>query len=413
MCLQKYAIYLIVFFLLSGCSATKSTQKTSEVFSTQSYITNKTFKSVIPITIWNNKIFLNAKVNGKQYRFLLDTGSPTLLTKKVAKDLGLKSGVESTAKDGNGNPVTMEFSVLAQLKIGDVEFRNIPVFIFDPSHMELGDSIFDGGIIGSEIMPLCNWQINFEKKHLILSNDIKQLEFIDSAQAAKLKLYSYPYTPIVEYSIDNSFKDQAIFDTGNSELFTLFDRAFEELKKRKLIDSAIGKAIGTLGVSAGGIGKDTSFHLVALKQLSFGELHFQNIEVWTHSIVASLIGAKIFDSQVVTLDYANKVVYFHEYKDPITKPKTFGFKPYLKDQSVYVGFLKESSPAEKAGMQLHDQILKIDGFDCRELKSLEPIELLEVMKSLSSIQQRQEIEITFKRNGLKKKVLLKKVKSIK
>lgn len=36
--------------------------------------------------------------------------------------------------------------------------------------MELGDSIFDGGI-----MPLSNWQINFEKKYLILTHDIKLL----------------------------------------------------------------------------------------------------------------------------------------------------------------------------------------------------------------------------------------------
>ncbi len=331
--------------------------------------------------------------------------------KKVANDLGLAIKDKSTVKDGNGSAVDMTLSVLDQLKIGDVEFRNIPVFIFDPSHIELGDSIFDGGIIGSEIMPLSNWQINFEKKQLILTNDIKQLKFIDKAQTAKLKIYSYPYTPIVEYRINNSFEDQAIFDTGDSELFHLHERAFETLKNRKLIGSVAGKAMGSLGVSAGGRGKDTSFNLVSLKQLSFGELHFKNIEVWTHSIVASLIGAKIFESQVVTFDYENNIVYFYQYQDPIINPRTFGFKPYLKNQAVYIGFLEESSAAEKAGMQLHDQIIKIDDFDLSELESLEPLELLETMKSLSSIQQRQKIEITFNRNGFKKKVLLKKLRN--
>jgi len=164
MYVQKYAIYFTIFFILSGCAITNSKQQLSEVFNTKPYIKNKEFKSVIPIDIWSNKVFLNAKVNGKQFRFILDTGSPTLLAKKVAKDLDLEIKGENTGKDANGNLVKMELSIIEQLKIGDVKFRNIPVFIFDPSNLKLGDSIFDGGIIGSEIMPLSNWQINFEKK---------------------------------------------------------------------------------------------------------------------------------------------------------------------------------------------------------------------------------------------------------
>ena len=62
------------------------------------------------IEIWNNKIFLTAKVNGKPFRFILDTGSPTILTTKVANELGLEILSENTSQDANGNLVKTNLS---------------------------------------------------------------------------------------------------------------------------------------------------------------------------------------------------------------------------------------------------------------------------------------------------------------
>ena len=91
-------------------------------------------------------------MNGKAYRFILDTGSPTILTKAVADELGLVIEAENTGKDAHGNPVRMGLAILEQLRIGEVTFRNIPVFIYDATQQAMARCVLDGGVIGSDIV---------------------------------------------------------------------------------------------------------------------------------------------------------------------------------------------------------------------------------------------------------------------
>ncbi len=398
-------ILCLVLSLLTGSSKSIASTQLPEVLKTQPYIENKDFSSVIPIDTSGNKIFLNAEVNGKPYRFIFDTGSPTILSRKVVDELGLVIRGENTGKDANGNLVKMDLSVLDRLKIGDVVFRDIPVFVFDYSHLAVGNCIIDGGVIGSEILPLTIWQINFARKELVITNDTRKLEHIDNAQSSKLKVTDYPFTPVLEHAINGQFTDHAIFDTGCTELLHLNHLAFEDLKKRQIVDSVTAKAFGTFGESAGGRGKDATFHLVPLQQLAVGEVRFANIEVWTRNEVPSLIGARIFESHIVTLDYANKIVYFQKYQEPKTETASFGFRPYLKNQSLYVGFLRDPSPATEVGIRLHDQILTIND---RDLRHLEASEQYEVLKWFSTVEGMRKIEVTLESNGVTKKVVLRK-----
>ena len=67
----KYIAYLIFAFVGIGCNSDQSPEKHNN----ELYRVNQEFHSVIPIDIRGNKIFLNAKVNGNVYRFILDSGS--------------------------------------------------------------------------------------------------------------------------------------------------------------------------------------------------------------------------------------------------------------------------------------------------------------------------------------------------
>ncbi|MFK8011234.1 MAG: aspartyl protease family protein [Marinicellaceae bacterium] len=393
----------IVLLVFTDLALSQLIDKANGVFNTKPEILNKDYKTVIPIETWNNKIFLTAKVNGKPFRFILDTGSPTILTTKVANELGLEVLGENTGQDANGNLVKMNLSILNKMELGDITIQNIPVFLFDPSNLEVGSELFDGGIIGSEIMPLTNWQINFNQKHIILTDDTSQLNFIKKTKTAPLKVYNYPFMPIIEFEVNNKFKDNALFDTGSTELLQLFDSAFIELKKQKLLNSDSQKANGIFGESGGGRGKDQEYYLTTLKKLSIGELDFKKIKVWTRPHAPSLIGARIFESHVVTLDYKNKIVYFYPYQKPLAMKYSFGFKTYIKDQSVFVGFLIDDSPAYNSGLKLHDRILQINETDLRDFSKNNTIQIL---TWLSQVNEKSSITVKFISDGDEKTVTL-------
>ena len=60
-----------------------------EFSETRPYIDAADFPAVIPIDVWSSKIFLTAEVKGSAHQFILDSGSPSMLTSEAAQTLGL------------------------------------------------------------------------------------------------------------------------------------------------------------------------------------------------------------------------------------------------------------------------------------------------------------------------------------
>ena len=327
---------------------------------------------------------------------------PTVLTKKVAQELGLTITGENIGT-AHGMPVKMELAKVEQLIIGDVEFRNILVFIYDASNQVTANCVLDGGIIGSELMSLSNWQINFADKELILTSNIDQLKFINNAEMAKLKVENYPYYPMLAFEINGELTDIAMFDTGNAELLHLSNATFAKLNVSEPSGIDTIKAFGTFGESAAGRGQDEDSYLVPLKNLSIGEQYFSDIKVWTKQDALNLIGAKVFESHIVTLDYDNERVYFHQYQEQKNQKESYGLKLYLKGQSVHVALLWDLFPAKDAGLKLHDKIIKINETD---LSQIESTEVCSILDFINSIEQMERMEITFVRNGVTKQVVL-------
>ncbi|MGB3544186.1 aspartyl protease family protein [Rubrivirga sp.] len=363
------------------------------MFDTVTYVEGRDFLSEVPVDVRRGKVYLEAEAGGLPYSFVLDTGSPTILTRKVADALRLEIRGQSTGVDANGTPVTMDLAVLDRIKIGDVVFRDVPVFVFDDVIPGAAGCLFDGGVIGSELMPLANWQIDLNRERIVLASDTGDLDHVEGAARADLIVSGYPFMPVVPHRINGSFADNALFDTGNTEVLHLNARAFEELRRQGLVDSVSATASGVFGGSAGEKAEDREFYRVPLDRLSIGELELVDLEVWTRADIPSLIGARVLRSHVVTLDYSGGNVYFSPYAAVEAREPTFGFRPSIDGEVVRVGFLRAGSSAEEAGLQLHDQIVRIDGAD---LSNVSADELCGVFDYLLSVNDRDRVSIEFK-----------------
>ena len=354
------------------------------------------FPETIPIDVWADKIFLSAAVDGENRRFILDSGSPTMLTQAVAEGLNLEIIGQNQGQDANGNIVETDIAIVDRIEIGGMTIRNVPVFIFDPSNLELGHCLLDGGILGSEIMALVNWQIDARGNRLIVTDDVGDLERVKDAASAPMRVFGYPNYPIVEHGINGQFTDNALFDTGSSELLHLNERAYDHLRKEKILEKPISTAEGTFGTSAGGRGSDTTFYQAMLDELSIGELSLRDISAWTRPQAPTLIGARIFRSHVITLNYADSRIHFSSYDDPDPATDGHGFRPYFLDGNVYVGFLAQSSAADKAGLRLHDQIVAINE---RGLAGLDRSAQCDAMKWLHSLRPNSPLNMQVIRGG--------------
>ena len=162
-----------------------------------------------------NKLFVSATLEDQTRAFIFDTGSPTILSRGLADALGLERTGSNTGRDANGRMVTMDTAVVPSLTLGDLTFHQVPVLVFDFDQLYLGSCMFDGGVLGSELLPGSIWRLDTENGQLQIG-DGSHLTTPSPVLSAPMTDMGYPHYPVVDYAVGD-VKDKAIFDTGNSE----------------------------------------------------------------------------------------------------------------------------------------------------------------------------------------------------
>lgn len=395
--MKKLNIIFISVVLLLGCTSNTPQNGLHEVLLTKPYTETGRFHTVVPVLTIENKMYLYASINGKRYSFIFDTGSPTILTKQVATDLGLEIMGTNKGKDANGNLVSMDLSIADSISIGDVNFRNVPVFIFDPSHLTGASCYLEGGVIGSEILPLATWQLNFYDSEIVITSDRRKLDYINNASRASLKQGGYPHAPIFEHRINGKFKDNVLFDTGNTELLNLNPLALQQMITDGLIPNPKVEGHGSFGESAGGEAEPTTYYQASIESMSIGGLELENFYAWSRTTTPTLIGAKLLEDHIVTLDYPNRNAYFYSLhdrkrdKESAKEPVNWGFRTSIGElNALNVSFLESPSIAENAGLQLGDRVLKVS---YRDTTYIAPEKHCEILRWLPRAYDGQNLEL--------------------
>lgn len=172
------------------------------------------------------KLFINASVENETREFIFDTGSPTILTTDLANALKVEVIGQNTGTDANGREVTMDIAIVETLRLGDLTFRDVPVLIFYPHQLELGPCIFDGGVIGSEILPGSIWNIDTKQRRLTVSAPGSATPLDEPALTAKMYRFGYPHTMHADFCVDalneaiGKYGPPEIMNTAQGSQFT-------------------------------------------------------------------------------------------------------------------------------------------------------------------------------------------------
>lgn len=358
--------------------------------------------TVVPMDVRMGKLFINAAVDGETREFIFDTGSPTILTKDLANALKIEIIGQNTGTDANGREVTMDIAVVETLSLGDLTFRDVPVLIFDPDQLELGPCLFDGGVIGSEILPGSVWNVDTEQGRLTVSAPGAATPPKEPALTARLYDFGYPHTPVVDYSIGD-IHDKAIFDTGSAEEVVLFEGVAESKKVRRGIAAGtLLKGRGSDGISAGGPGEVRDLSRFTLPEFHLGQERAGPVRATTRKIAPTLIGAAILDRYTVTLDYAAGKFILTDRAKRLTRTPEPGYAVSIVNGAVSVTQLFEGTAAAQAGLRLGDRVVSVNG---RSLQALEPGAVCEVTFWLAdAFDQTAAAELVVDRAGEQKTI---------
>lgn len=432
-------LYLLLFFLTSLSSG----------FSQSGFHFEKTKKKVvIPFQLINNLIFIPINVNGETLTFLLDTGvEETVLFSLDEKEEVSLYQLEKIKLRGLGANDAVEAFKSSKNKLEVMGFTDTDHEIYLILDQEFNFSSQVGipvnGIIGYHFFKNHLVEIDYDRKKVMVYPETntkirKRLAKIYHRETISLE-NNKPYYMTNVATISNTRPSKMLIDTGNSDAIWLF---LNEAKDLSLPAKNISCFLGR-GFSGNVYGQRAR-----IRQFTFGNTTFEN-PIGTFPDSTSLrsvnfvsqrvgsLGGEVLSRFSVFFDYPNNHIYakpgakskapFHfnmsglevqhdglewvtqSYRDNTTRVAIAQSTHYNTDRvqdNLKIKFelkpifrifnVREGSPAQQAGLQKDDRIVKINGKDAHYLT-------IEKINELLKSEEGKIIEIEIERKGVTRK----------
>lgn len=413
----------------------------------------KEFK--VPVELVNDLMIIPVEINGVELFFLLDTGvSSTILFSLGERDsLDLKNTEVIYIRGlGEGEPIKAMKSSGNKVRIGDSFNKSLNLYLVFDNPISLSNRIGVPvhGIIGNDFFKDFVVEFNYTRKHLKAFDPVKYTAR-NCRKCDELELTFHrkkPYINITGQLLKDTIPLNLLIDSGSADALWLFrDTEKGVVVPEKNFPDFLGFGIGGSIYGLRSRIKGISLGNFDLKEVttSFPDtLYLQGIE--TFATRNGSVGAQILKRFHVTLNYPEKkirlkpnrnyrdlfeydmsgVIIAHDgfkvIKDILRNPlplreddkngsaagslvykSTYDVKYSLEPEYKIVE-IRPDSPAEMAGLQKGDIILKINGRPAYKYTLTE-------ISNLFSVSEGKKIRIQIEREGVDKTVsfLLKRI----
>ncbi|WP_460879288.1 aspartyl protease family protein [Pontibacter rugosus] len=375
-------ISIILLLCLIACSIPAPTlAQVQPTFDSDTvYFTTSRKKIVMPFKLVHNLIIIPVKINNSSsLNFILDSGvQNTLITKLNFTDsLSLHDAKRIKIRGlGEGHNIEAIYSEGNRLTIPGIKGKNQAVYVLmeDVFNISTRMGMPVHGIIGYDIFKNFIVKINYHNKTLTLyrpdykiKKKRKSEEYVISIEDTKPYLHG-----VIKQHNGDSINVKLIVDTGASHSLSLYLPTDERLMlPPKVMEAYLGR--GLSGDITGKIGRLNAFRL--------GKYELENLTVSypdTAAIRLALniadrngnLGSDILKRFTVIFDYPHNRMILQansKYKDPFQYNMAgFDVSTPLPGTNFYtITNVVENSPAKQIGLQAGDQLLLINGRDCK------------------------------------------------
>ncbi|WP_247237170.1 retropepsin-like aspartic protease [Telluribacter sp. SYSU D00476] len=330
------------------------------------YVTQKGFVREIPFEMYvSNKLIIEAKLNGssRTYRFIVDSGALSVLSKNVAEELGLIKP---------GKKALPAHIVLDKVEIAGLAFNKVGTMVFDlEKDPFLSKCAQVDGMIGTSVLKHFIWHFDFRNQKILVS------ETPDSLPSAASEI-SLPFTTDeynrarVNCTFPNGKTKKFIFDTGGNGFMTNDIALFEDLRSQVQYKANSGQA------NYGGLRApvyDNTSYTARITNFKVGHLPVDTVEVQFIPRTANHVGWHFLHNYTVTFDWNKRKVGLIPYAQqlPLGSPSSFGFTLFYKvdtptnEKRMIVAAVDKDSPADKAGLKAGDRVIQVGNKDYRVL----------------------------------------------
>lgn len=355
--MKKYIPLLLILFLIS----TTYSQKVNLNFGKTKA---KNYYTEIPFEFINDKIIVPVYINGNKYRFLLDTGSPNIISKEIYNIIKPKLVKTIVVTDSSNKKENLDLVSVEKLNFGNITFEKVGTLVYDLASNPIFKCFNINGFIGSNMLRNSIIQINANKKLIKLTDNRKNLS-LQRKNSKRIQLLGNQSSPYLWVKLDgkDKGKEQVLIDTGMDRLYSVSLKNYNTFFKKVNIFNEIAESKGA--TSIGLFGKALTKNLkkshfkLHLPLLKINRFKIEDYITNTSNSNDSKIGATLLNYGSITIDYKRKRFYFDAEKEKTIMEKSFfGFSKTLQNKKLVVGFVWDKELKDK--INYGDEILEIN-----------------------------------------------------
>lgn len=365
---------------------------------------------VFPFELINNLVVIEASINGSEpMKFILDSGAGrNIITSLYNREIylnntetvmlaGLGEGERLEAFRSRGNQVQIE-----RIAGNDVEILILKEDVFKLASF-MGTEVH--GILGYDLFDSFAVEIDYRAKLLKIYDPVRSKEKFEKLPKHR-KWFTIPIIvenekPYTYITFKNSESDEysplkLLLDTGASNSFSFYDPTSEAIE---LPENTISTLLGI------GLNGNVSGELGRVKSVKLGPFEFEEpVVAFPDSLSVrrafgfddrnGSIGGDLLRRFKLIFNYHEELLYLRKnnnyHEDFTYNVSGIEVSTPLPNLPYYeISFIRQHSPAERAGLQVGDVIRKINGKKAEEL-SLN--DLLNIFQNKEGNRVRMEVE---------------------
>ncbi len=257
-------------------------------------------------TNWGHPPVITVQIAGKKYRFLLDTGAPTVISSAL-RSSGTQPVLGTVrVTDALGYTAQTEVVRLPAISLGAIRLTGIPALVYEDAN-PVFEQLGVAGILGSNALAGLSLTFSAQQNAItftvgsVLPTAGEQMSLTEDAQG----------TPAIPVAL-----------AGGTPCFLLFDSGFEGLcdlapAAARQVTSTTSVAVRLLQSGSGFTsiqGSTSAGETLRLPQLTIAGHTLQNVAASVTGDSRSKIGASLLQLGDVTLDYRTARFLFVPYR---------------------------------------------------------------------------------------------------
>lgn len=240
-------------------------------------LSKKHFVTTIPIEIERGQIYLSVEIDGRKYRFKLDTGASQGVVYDDVSLEGIRELGFIKSEDATGQSRQVKTVELPPFTIGELTVSGFKVQQMKRNIVRKGED----GIIGFALFHKgIATKIDTREQTMTLT-DSKSLYKKETGEVLKYTLKRH--VPYIKVSPFEGQEEEALFDTGSRMPFAVNAQSFERMAADNLLvqQQIEGTTYGSQAIGHFGSERSNKITLLAIERLKIGGFEMREIHAAT------------------------------------------------------------------------------------------------------------------------------------